>query len=93
MSDQTLSNLLHETRRFDPPEELAAHANVTASDYDEAEEDRLAFWAKQAERITWSEPFTQVLDWDNAPFSKWFVGGKLNAAVQLPGPPCGGRPG
>ena len=40
----------------------------------------MAFWAKQAERITWAEPFTEVLDWSNAPFAKWFVGGKLNAS-------------
>jgi len=80
MSEATLSNLLRENRRFPPPEQLAAHANVTARDYDEATEDRLAYWAKQAERITWAEPFTEVLDWSNPPFAKWFVGGKLNAA-------------
>jgi len=80
MSNPSLSNLLHETRHFDPPEELAAHANVTADAYEEASKDRLAFWAQQAERISWAEPFTEVLDWSNAPFAKWFVGGKLNAA-------------
>ncbi|HET7386534.1 MAG TPA: acetate--CoA ligase, partial [Nocardioidaceae bacterium] len=80
MTEQTLSNLLHETRHFDPPAEMAAHANVTAADYEEADRDRLAYWAKQAERITWAEPFTEVLDWSNAPFAKWYVGGKLNAA-------------
>lgn len=26
------------------------------------------------------EPFGQVLDWSDAPFAKWFVGGKLNVA-------------
>ncbi len=76
----SLSNLLHETRHFDPPEDLAQHANVQATVYDEAAADRLAFWAKQADRITWSEPFSEVLDWSNAPFAKWYVGGKLNAA-------------
>ncbi|MGH3504551.1 MAG: acetate--CoA ligase [Nocardioidaceae bacterium] len=80
MTDETLSNLLHETRHFDPPADLAAHANVTAADYDEAAADRLAYWGKQAERITWAEPFREVLDWSNAPFAKWYVGGKLNAA-------------
>jgi acetyl-CoA synthetase len=79
-SNETLSNLLREERRFEPPAELAAHANVTSSDYDEAGKDRLAFWAKQAERITWAAPFTEVLDWSNPPFAKWFVGGKVNAA-------------
>ena len=51
-SNETLSNLLHEERRFEPPKELAAHANVTSADYDAADEDRLGFWAKQAERIS-----------------------------------------
>ena len=46
----------------------------------EAEKDRLAFWAKQANRLSWDTPFTEVLDWSDAPFAKWFVGGKLNVA-------------
>ncbi|MFY9913518.1 MAG: hypothetical protein WAK18_02535, partial [Nocardioidaceae bacterium] len=49
-STETLSNLMHEERSFEPPAELAAHANVTVDDYQAAEEDRLGFWAKQAER-------------------------------------------
>ncbi|RNI24335.1 acetate--CoA ligase [Flexivirga caeni] len=79
-SEPTLSNLLHETRHFDPPAEFAAAANATADLYAEAEADPEAFWAKQAERITWETPFEQVLDWSKAPFAKWYVGGKLNAA-------------
>jgi acetyl-CoA synthetase len=79
-TDQTLANLLQEDRRFEPPAELAAHANLTAEAYDRAAADREGFWAAQAERITWAEPFTQVLDWSNPPFAKWYVGGKLNAA-------------
>jgi acetyl-CoA synthetase len=80
VSEQGLSNLMHEERHFDPPEELARNANVTAEAYAEADKDRLAFWGEQAERITWAEPFTEVLDWSNPPFAKWFVGGKLNAS-------------
>ena len=75
-----LTNLMHEERHFDPPEDLAAHANVKADVYDLADADRLAFWGKAAERISWAEPFTEVLDWSNPPFAKWFVGGKLNAS-------------
>jgi acetyl-CoA synthetase len=80
VSEQGMTNLMHEERRFEPPEAFAAHANVTADAYAEADADRLAFWGKQAERITWAEPFTEVLDWSDAPFAKWYVGGKLNAA-------------
>ncbi len=75
-----LSNLMHEERHFDPPEELSKNANATADAYEEADKDRLAFWGKQAERISWETPFEEVLDWSNAPFAKWYVGGKLNAA-------------
>jgi acetyl-CoA synthetase len=77
---ETLSNLLRENRRFEPPADLAKSANITAEAYDRANADRLGFWAEQAERLTWEQRWDQVLDWDNPPFAKWFVGGKLNAA-------------
>ncbi|MEV6861232.1 acetate--CoA ligase [Streptosporangium subroseum] len=78
-TQETLSNLLNETRRFAPPADLAAAANVTADAYAEAEQDRLAFWEKQADRLTWSKRWDTTLDW-NPPFAKWFVGGELNIA-------------
>ncbi|MDT4972532.1 MAG: acetyl-CoA synthetase, partial [Pseudonocardiales bacterium] len=77
---ETLSNLSHEERRFPPPAEFAAAANVKADAYDEAAADRLAFWEKQADRLSWTQRWSQVLDWSDAPFAKWFVGGKLNVA-------------
>jgi acetyl-CoA synthetase len=79
-SQETLSNLLQETRRFSPPAELAESANVTAEAYEEAAADRLGFWARQAERLTWAKRWDTVLDWSNPPFAKWFVGGELNVA-------------
>jgi len=80
VTEQAISNLSHEDRVFQPPADLAADANLKAEAYDRAADDRLAFWAEQAERITWAEPFSEVLDWSNAPFAKWYVGGKLNAS-------------
>jgi acetyl-CoA synthetase len=80
VSQDALSNLLQETRRFAPPADLAAEANITEEAYERAAEDRLGFWAEQAERLTWAKPWTQVLDWSNPPFAKWFVGGELNVA-------------
>ena len=79
-SQETLSNLLQETRRFAPPAELAASANVKADAYERAAEDSLGFWAEQAERLTWTKRWDNVLDWSNPPFAKWFVGGELNVA-------------
>ena len=65
---------------YPPSAEFAAQSNAKADLYADAEADRLAFWAKQANRLSWDTPFTEVLDWSDAPFAKWFVGGKLNVA-------------
>ena len=74
-------NLLHEERRFPPSAEFAANAVAQPSLYDEAREQGTEFWAKQArELLTWDQDFTQTLDWSDAPFAKWFVGGTVNAA-------------
>ena len=80
MSDQTLSNLSSEERRFKPPEDLAEAANLRADAYDRAANDRLGFWEEQADRLDWQQRWDTVLDWENPPFAKWYVGGKLNAA-------------
>ncbi|MEU6721069.1 acetate--CoA ligase [Nonomuraea sp. NPDC046802] len=76
---QALSNLLQENRRFAPPADLAAAANVTLASYGEAAADRLAFWENAADRLTWARRWDTTLEW-NAPFAKWFVGGQLNVA-------------
>ena len=86
---QTLSNLLKEERRFPPPAEMVEHANLTAAAYDEAKADRLAFWERQAEHLDWAQKWDKVLEWD-APFAKWFTGGKLNVALFVYGPHTGG---
>ncbi|MFD6137909.1 acetate--CoA ligase, partial [Isoptericola sp. NPDC060257] len=77
----SLENLLHETRAFPPSPAFAAQANARPSLYEEAKADRLGFWADQArELVSWSTPFTQTLDWSEAPVAKWFADGQLNAA-------------
>jgi acetyl-CoA synthetase len=65
---------------YPPPAGFAVQANAGEDLYRDAEADRLAFWAKQANRLSWDTPFDEVLDWSAAPFAKWFVGGKLNVA-------------
>ena len=76
-----LENLLHEDRVFQPPAALVASANVSAAAYEDAARDRLAFWATQAQRLTWDTKWKDVLDWSDAPVAKWFTGGRLNVAV------------
>jgi propionyl-CoA synthetase len=46
--------------------------------YRQSIEDPHAFWAEQARLIDWDQPFSQVLDYSNPPFAKWFVGGRTN---------------
>ena len=41
-------------------------------------EDPETFWRKEAERIDWHQPFSQVLDYSRPPFARWFVGGQTN---------------
>ena len=79
MSNEGLSNLLHEERRFAPPEELAANANVKADAYEAAREDRIAFWETQARRLSWGKEWDTALSWE-VPDAKWFDGGELNVA-------------
>ncbi len=45
----------------------------------EASSDYVMFWEKQAKKLHWFEPWQIPLEW-NAPFSRWFVGGKTNAS-------------
>src|ERR1044071_8547235 len=66
---------------FSPPSGFAKSAVITdESIHEKAAADPEAFWAEQAEALHWFEKWDQVLDWSNAPFAKWFVGGKLNVA-------------
>ncbi|WP_299955267.1 acetate--CoA ligase [uncultured Modestobacter sp.] len=78
--EQNLSSRLPEGG-FPPPEALAAAANVGPDVYERAAADRIGFWEDAARRLDWAQPWDTALDWDNPPFAKWFVGGKLNVAV------------
>ena len=78
--EQGLSALLNETQDLPASRDLAKDANAQPGIYAEAQADPLGFWEAQARRLTWAAPWSQVLDWE-LPFAKWFVGGKLNVAV------------
>ena len=78
----TIEDYYHEDRAFPPSPEFVAQAVVSdPSIYERAEADPEAFWAEQArDLITWDTDFHTSLEWD-LPFAKWFVGGRLNVAV------------
>ncbi|WP_286151386.1 MULTISPECIES: acetate--CoA ligase [unclassified Mycobacterium] len=75
-ADTACSGVAH----YPPAPHFTAQANATEELYPQAEADRLQFWADQAERLSWHSAFTEVLDWSNPPFARWFVGGALNVA-------------
>ncbi|MEY3076168.1 MAG: hypothetical protein RLZZ131_294 [Actinomycetota bacterium] len=79
VSEESLSNLLSETRTFPPTPEFAKNANVKESIYEEADSDSIIFWEKQARRLDWFQPWHTPLIW-KPPFAQWFVGGKINAS-------------
>ena len=75
-----IENLFDEKRTFAPDPAFVAQANATQALYDEAAADPIAFWDRLArERLSWSKPYDEVLEWD-LPFAKWFTGGELNVA-------------
>ncbi len=73
--------------RFAPPSDFAARAHVgSLSQYKElyaqSVKDPEGFWAEQAKRLDWIEPWSKVLEWDfDEPRVAWFQGGQLNASV------------
>ncbi|MDG2024584.1 MAG: acetate--CoA ligase [Actinomycetota bacterium] len=81
MSEPTIEDYYVEERTFPPSDHFQANAIIAdRSLYEEAEADRLGFWARQArELVTWFDDFETVLEWD-LPFAKWFVEGKLNVS-------------
>ncbi len=71
-----------------PSAEFVKNAKIDAAKYDamyaESIDDPDGFWTREAQRITWSKPFTKV---KNVNFGypdvsiKWFEDGELNASV------------
>jgi acetyl-CoA synthetase len=77
VTNPSIEALSTEDRKFSPPDDFAQAAQFKESIYEEAK-DLEKFWAAQAEPVVWRKPFDRVLDWSDAPFAKWFVGGTLN---------------
>jgi acetyl-CoA synthetase len=70
---------------YAPIAEFVRDANVKGMEgyrelYDRAAADPEKFWGELAnQELHWFEKYTKVLQWD-APFAKWFAGGKTNVA-------------
>lgn len=80
-----IESLQKEDRIFSPSPEFSATAHIKSiEEYEtlhaQSIADPEAFWADQASALAWQKPWDTVLDWSDAPFAKWFDGGKINAA-------------
>jgi acetyl-CoA synthetase len=70
---------------YPPPAHASAGAHVPSleayrAQYAESIRDPDAFWAREAERVTWIRKWDQVSDWNfHTVDIRWFLGGKLNA--------------
>ncbi|MDF1849873.1 MAG: acetate--CoA ligase [Verrucomicrobiales bacterium] len=82
---QNIESLQKEDRVFPPTPEFSSSAHIQSMEqyetlHKESIDDPEKFWAEQASALTWQKPWDTVLDWSDAPFAKWFEGGKINAA-------------
>ena len=77
----TIDALQWEKRKFPPSDAFKKNTLVAGTFlYDEANQDYEAFWARQAsELVSWDTQWDTICEW-NLPYSKWFVGGKLNVS-------------
>ena len=77
----TIDALQWEKRKFPPSDAFKKNTLVAGTFlYDEANEDYEGFWARQAsELVSWDTNWDTICEW-NLPYSKWFVGGKLNVS-------------
>ncbi|MFO7724565.1 MAG: AMP-binding protein, partial [Oceanipulchritudo sp.] len=83
MSDDQMESVMHESRIFNPPESFRKNAYMTSleayrEEHRRSLEDPEGFWAEAAESLHWFRKWDRVLDDSEAPFFKWFTGGRTN---------------
>ncbi|AZS40207.1 Acetyl-coenzyme A synthetase [Microbacterium oxydans] len=76
---------LQETRVYAPSNDFP-EANVSGEAYARAAADPVAFWEDAARRLDWAKPWDTAHEWeppigDAVPAARWFVGGRINVAV------------
>ncbi len=76
---------LVDMRKYEPNAELTKRAHISSIEdyrrmYDDSIKNPESFWEGQADRISWSQKWNKVWDWDfDDAYIKWFEGAKLNA--------------
>jgi acetyl-CoA synthetase len=82
--NSNIESHLVETRVFKPSPETSKGARIRSLAHykrlhKESLENPERFWAREASELSWSKPWTKVLEW-KCPSAKWFLGGKTNVA-------------
>ncbi|APR84190.1 Acetyl-coenzyme A synthetase [Minicystis rosea] len=82
MSNEAITSLLKESRRFDPPAEFAAKARIGSREaydrlYRESIDDPDAFWTRETADLVFRTRWSKAVEWD-LPHAKWFTGATLN---------------
>jgi acetyl-CoA synthetase len=82
VSESQIAVHWREEEYYPPPEKFVAQANANdPAILERFSEDKFPdCFTEYADLLTWDKPWDTVLDTSNAPFFKWFVGGKLNAS-------------
>ena len=82
VSESQIAVHWREEEYYPPPEKFVAQANANdPAIFERFTEDKFPdCFTEYADLLTWDKPWDTVLDTSNAPFWKWFVGGKLNAS-------------
>ncbi len=86
-STSAIESVLVENRVFHPSAASQKGARISGMPAyqalcDAADKDYQGFWAQLArDNLSWSKPFTRVLDESHAPFYQWFDDGELNASA------------
>jgi acetyl-CoA synthetase len=80
MADRLVDNNHVDDELYQPSPEVTAAANVKEYEalYQQSLRDPEGFWAERAGELEWYRKWDKVLDASDAPFFKWFVGGKTN---------------
>ncbi len=79
-----ITSVLKEKRVFKPALSFSSLAHIKSfaqykSLYNASIKDPEQFWSKIANELIWFKKWNKVLEW-KLPFSKWFIGGKINVS-------------
>jgi acetyl-CoA synthetase len=94
VSESQIAVHWREEEYYPPPEKFVAQANANdPAIFDRFTEDKFPdCFTEYADMLTWDKPWDTVLDTSNAPFWKWFGGGKLNACYNCVDRHAAGNP-